>query len=115
MRAIADSGLIVSIWSQSDDRRHWARQWLAKADLPLLTSVANLHEAGWALGNHVYPIQMVIDGDLEIALDVQAEAHVLHGLMAAYGERMDLADASIVRLSELYPRAKVLTVDRKDF
>jgi hypothetical protein len=28
---------------------------------------------------------------------------------------MDLADASIERLSELYPRAKVLTVDKTDF
>ena len=30
-------------------------------------------------------------------------------------EHMDLADASIVVLSERHPRSKVLTVDRKDF
>jgi hypothetical protein len=58
---------------------------------------------------------MVLDGDLEITLDTQDEANALHGLISKYADRMDLADASIVRLSELYPRAKVLTVDKTDF
>ena len=30
-------------------------------------------------------------------------------------EQMDLADASIVAMSELHVRCQVLTVDRKDF
>ena len=34
--------------------------------------------------------------------------------MARY-DRMDLADASIVVMSELHTRCQVLTVDRKDF
>jgi predicted nucleic acid-binding protein len=115
MDAIADTGLIVAIWSKTPARRQWARDWLGKAALPLLTSAANLHEAGWLLDNHAYPIRMVLDGDLEIALDVQEEANALHGLTSKYRERMDLADACIVRLSELHPRAIVLTVDKADF
>jgi predicted nucleic acid-binding protein len=115
MQAIADTGFIVAIWSKTPARRAWAREWLGKATLPLLTSTANLQEAGWLLDNHAYPIQMVLDGDLEIALDTQAEAGALHGLISKYAGRMDLADASIVRLSELHPRAKVLTVDKTDF
>ena len=87
----------------------------SKAALPLLTSASNLQEAGWLLNNHAYPIQMALDGDLEITLDTQEEANALHGLISKYADRMDLADASIVRLSELYPRAKVLTVDKTDF
>jgi uncharacterized protein len=115
MRAIADTGFIVAIWSKTPARRQWAREWFARATLPLLTSAANLQEAGWLLTNHTYPIQMVLDGDLEIALKTQGEANALHGLISKYGDRMDLADASIVRLSELHPRAKVLTVDQADF
>jgi predicted nucleic acid-binding protein len=115
MRAIADTGFIVAIWSKTPARRLWAREWLGKAALPLLTSASNLQEAGWLLNNHAYPIQMVLDGDLEITLDTQEEANALHGLISKYADRMDLADASIVRLSELYPRAKVLTVDKTDF
>jgi predicted nucleic acid-binding protein len=115
MQAIADTGFIVAIWSKTPARRQWAREWLGKAALPLLTSTANLQEAGWLLNNHSYPIQMVLDGDLEIALDTQEEAGALHGLISKYAGRMDLADASIVRLSELHPLAKVLTVDKTDF
>ena len=115
MQAIADTGFIVAIWSKTPARRQWAREWLAKFTLPLLTSTANLQEAGWLLNNHAYPIQMVLDGDLEVALDTQQEANALHGLISKYADRMDLADASIVRLSELHPRAKVLTVDKTDF
>jgi predicted nucleic acid-binding protein len=115
MRAIADTGFIVALWSKTPARRQWARSWFAKATLPFLTSSANLQEAGWLLKNHLYPIQMVLDGDLDIALDMQEEANVLHGLIAKYSGRMDLADASIVRLSELNPHAKVLTVDNSDF
>jgi predicted nucleic acid-binding protein len=58
---------------------------------------------------------MVLDGDLEITLDAQEEADARHGLISKYHDRMDLADASIVCLSELRPRAKVLTVDKTDF
>jgi uncharacterized protein len=115
MQAIADTGFIVAIWSKTAVRRQWAREWLGKATLPLLTSASNLQEAGWLLNNHAYPIQMVLDGDLEITLDTQEEANALHGLISKYSDRMDLADASIVRLSELHPRAKVLTVDKTDF
>jgi predicted nucleic acid-binding protein len=115
MRAIADTGFIVAIWSKTPARRQWAREWLGKAALPLLTSASNLQEAGWLLNNHAYPIQMVLDGDLELTLDTQEEANALHGLISKYADRMDLADASIVRLSELYPHAKVLTVDKTDF
>jgi predicted nucleic acid-binding protein len=115
MRAIADTGLIAAIWSKTPARRQWAREWLGKAALPFLTSAANLQEAGWLLNNHAYPIQMVLDGDLEIALNAQEEAGALYGLIAKYQDRMDLADASIVRLSELHPRALILTVDKTDF
>jgi hypothetical protein len=71
MHAIADTGFIVAIWSKTPARRRWAREWLGKATLPLLTSAANLQEAGWLLNNHSYPIKMVLDGDLEVTLDAQ--------------------------------------------
>jgi len=89
--------------------------WLRKTSLPILTSAANLQEAGWLLENHEIVFRMVKDGDLQIALDYQKEADSIHALLKKYSPRMDLADASIVRLSELYPRHIVLTVDKSDF
>ncbi len=115
MHCIADSGFIVSRWSKTPARRRWAIRFWETAQLPMLTSAANLQEAGWLLENHEIILRMVTDGDLLPELDFAKEAKALHALTDAYSPRMDLADAAIVRLSELYPGHRVLTVDREDF
>jgi len=115
MDFIADSGFIVSRWSKSSRRRQWAIRLWEQATLPVLTSAANLQEAGWLLENHEIILRMVKDGDLRPALDFEREAKALHALAEAYAPRMDLADAAIVRLSELFPAHQVLTVDKTDF
>ncbi len=115
MDFIADSGFIVSRWSKTPRRRQWAIRLWEQATLPMLTSAANLQEAGWLLENHEIILRMVKDGDLRPALDFEREAKALHALTEAYAPRMDVADAAIVRLSELFPRHQVLTVDKTDF
>ena len=115
MDFIADSGFIVSRWSKTPRRKQWAIRIWQEATLPLLTSAANLQEAGWLLENHEVVLRMVRDGDLKPALDFEAEAFALHSLAAQYAPRMDIADAAIVRLSELHPDYQVLTVDKTDF
>jgi uncharacterized protein len=115
MDFIADSGFIVSLWSKTPQRRQWAVRLWERASLPMLTSAANLQEAGWLLDNHEIILRMVRDGDLCPALDFEREAKALHALAESYAPRMDVADAAIVRLSELFPGHRVLTVDKKDF
>lgn len=113
---IADTGMIVGRWAKSAARRRWADRWWRDSNLPILTTAANLHEAGWLLGNHEIVLRMVRDGDLRVALDVQEEIAALHSLCAKYQDQaMDLADAGIVRLSEFHPTHTVLTVDKSDF
>jgi uncharacterized protein len=115
MHFIADSGFIVSRWSKTPRRQRWAVGLWEQATLPLLTSAANLQEAGWLLENHEIILRMVKDGDLRPVLDFEREAKALHALAEAYAPRMDIADAAIVRLSELFPTHQVLTVDKTDF
>jgi predicted nucleic acid-binding protein len=112
---IADTGFIVARWSKHQTRRNWATRCWEKAALPVLTSAANLQEAGWLLENHEIILRMVRDGDLHPILDFEKESIRLHELAAQYHPRMDVADAAIVRLSELYPHHTILTVDRGDF
>lgn len=51
-------------------------------------------------------------GVIRIALDIQAEEEDLRALMNRYRNRpMSLADACLVRLSELHADGKVLTLD----
>ena len=115
MNFIADTGFIVARWSKHKLRRDWAAHCWEKAALPVLTSAANLQEAGWLLNNHEIILRMVRDGDLHPILDFEKESLRLHELAAQYQPRMDVADAAIVRLSEIYPHHTVLTVDREDF
>jgi predicted nucleic acid-binding protein len=112
---IADTGFIVARWSKNADRQKWALRTWKKAVLPMLTSAANLQEAGWLLDNHEIILRLVKDGDLKPVLDFDLEARRLHELAESYQPQMDAADAAIVRLSELFPQHTVLTVDRDDF
>lgn len=115
MNYIADTGFIVARWSKHPARRNWAVRCWERATLPVLTSAANLQEAGWLLENHEIILRLVKDGDLKPVLDFDREAGRLHELASQYEPRMDVADAAIVRLSEIYPQHTVLTVDKEDF
>jgi hypothetical protein len=93
---IADTGFIVARWSKNPARRAWAMGCWEKAALPLLTSAANLQEAGWLIGNHEIILRMVKDGDLQPGLDFTKESRRLHELAEDYLPNMDAADAAIV-------------------
>ena len=59
---------------------------------------------------------MLQAGDLEIALELGANtAEVLRLVKKYRDQRMDLADACVVRMSELFDDSIVYTVDEKDF
>ena len=59
-------------------------------------------------------MEMVRRGTLQVAPMLPAEAEPLGALMKRY-EKMQFADACIVRLSEILPNAVVYTTDKRDF
>jgi predicted nucleic acid-binding protein len=64
---------------------------------------------------HLDPLFELLErGVLRLAFDVSAHWPRMRTLLTRY-EQMDLADASVVVMSELHSRAQVLTVDRRDF
>lgn len=80
-----------------------------------MTCEAVLVEAAHLTGAPAALIAQVSSGALQIALDLEAEAVPLERLLRKYRGRMDLADACVVRLSELHRRSAVLTLDVTDF
>jgi predicted nucleic acid-binding protein len=58
--------------------------------------------------------QLLERGALRLDFDLSAHWSRVRALMARYVQ-MDLADASIVVMTERHTRCQVLTVDRKDF
>jgi hypothetical protein len=59
---------------------------------------------------------MIRDGLIALAFDCQDHLAQLAILASRYANRQpDLADLCLIRMSELYPRHSVITVDHKDF
>jgi predicted nucleic acid-binding protein len=61
-------------------------------------------------------LALVSDGLITLAFDCNDHLAQLAALAKRYADRHpDLADLCLVRMSELYPRHSVITVDRDDF
>jgi predicted nucleic acid-binding protein len=114
MPQIADTGFLVAYWNKADVHHQWARGLAVSA--PLLTCEAVLTEAAYLLGKPEPLLQMLVDGDMEADFDTAHHAPELLRWLEKFAD-LDpgLADACVVRLAELHPRAEVLTTDRRDF
>ena len=116
MRLIADTGLLVAFLNRRDAHHAWARALVAETDFPILTSEPVLTEAAWHLRDAERLLELVNDDVLRPALDCRDEAEALLRLVRRYADRApDFCDLSVVRLSELFARHTVATVDRRDF
>lgn len=116
MKGIADTGFLVAFANRGDLHHQWAVGIAGHVDEPLLTCEAVLAEAAFHLQDVAVVLAMVHEG--LVALSFAAEDHLpqLAALAKRYADRHpDLADLCLVRMSELYPRHSVVTIDRKDF
>lgn len=118
MISICDTGPLVAYLNRNDGHHAWAVALMKSVRPPMLTSEAVLTEAIYFLREddlEVEPLFMLLErGSLRLEFDLSSQWPRVRTLMARY-DQMDLADASIVAMSELHPRSQVLTVDRKDF
>jgi len=116
MKAIADTGLIVAFGNRTDRFHPWAVDIAKSITEPLLTCEAVLAEAAFHLRSVSYVLSLIEDGMLRIALEMAKHQQRLAQLAERYKDRQpDLADLCLIRLSELFPRHTVITVDEEDF
>jgi len=118
-RYIVDSGPIIAALNRRDTLHEWAKAVFESLGEPPLTCEAVLTEVCWHLHDSPDTVARVLEmpsrGDLRLHPVVETEGFALVGLVRKYGKRMDLADAGIVRLAELFPNASVITTDIEDF
>lgn len=58
-------------------------------------------------------MRMLEDGLIHLSFSLQSQVCAVKGLLEKYRKRpMDFADACLVRMTELAPKAKLLTIDR---
>jgi predicted nucleic acid-binding protein len=118
MTAICDTGPLVAYLNRHDPYHKWAVAVMKQVRPPMLTCEPVLTEAVYFLredGLEVDPLFRSLErGALRLQFDVAAHWPRIRVLLARY-RQMDLADASIVVMSELHARSEVFTVDRRDF
>jgi uncharacterized protein len=115
-RALIDTGPLVSFLAAGLRYHSWTCDQWKSFRPPLLTCEPVLTEAAFLLkreGREADPLFALLErGVILIALDVQGEQADLRALMHRYRNRpMSLADACLVRLSELHADGKVFTLD----
>ena len=116
MKAIADTGFLVAFANRNDRYHDWAVSLAEQVTAPVPTCEAVLAEAAFHLQSVPFVLAMIREGLVALAFDCKEHLSQLEALAERYADRKpDLADLCLIRMSELYPRHKVITVDRDDF
>jgi predicted nucleic acid-binding protein len=116
MRGIADTGYLVALLRRDDEHHIWAKDLAGQVELPLLTCEAVLAETAFHLKSSIHILEMLKRGVISVAFDCSRHLETLRELADRYEDRHpDLADLCLIRMSELYPRHSVITVDAADF
>lgn len=113
---LIDAGPLVAFLNRADAYHPWAKAKLAEMTPPLLTCEAVVAEAWHLLGRaragREPLLELVRRGSIRIAFDLNEQVQAIQKLVRRYAVvPISLADASLVRMSELYAGARVFTVD----
>ena len=115
---LLDTGPLVA-WLCRGDRWHrWAVETFATIAPPMVTCEPVLTEACFLYaregGDPGRLLAAVAVGHIRVGLAVEHEATAIAALLEKYSDApMSLADACLVRLSELNRQSRVLTLDRQ--
>ena len=112
MNAIVDTGFLVALLEANDSHHAWAVEVAEQIRWPALTCESVLSETAFHVGSSDLPLKMVTDGLLQVSFDIPRQLEHLRDLAVRYADRKpDLADLCLVRMSEIYPRHTIVTVD----
>jgi uncharacterized protein len=113
---LIDTGPIIAYLNPNDTHHLWAVETISSANLPLLSCEAVIAEAYFLLRrDHLGSdalMRLLEAGIIQISFSLKTEISALRELMRRYQSvPMSLADACLVRMSELDPEVSVLTLD----
>ena len=115
MKGIADAGFLVAFARIRDMHHPWAVRVAEQVTEPLLTCEPVLAEAAFHLRNVRLVLEMISEELITLAFNCNDHLPQLAALAKRYADREpDLADLCLIRMSELYPDHRVITVD-EDF
>jgi predicted nucleic acid-binding protein len=114
--ALVDTGPLVAFLDRNDPWHRWACDEIRHLTEPLLTCEPVLSEAAHLIAHFDPSARRLHDllrsDGLRLAFDLNDHLDAVANLMVKYEDiPMSLADACMVRMSELYDRSRVFTVD----
>jgi predicted nucleic acid-binding protein len=115
-RAIVDTGPLVAFLDRAEQHHRWVVEQVENLDPPLLVCEPVLAEtmhllAEFSRGQDAL-FGLLENGALRIAFRIEDHIPALRKLHQKYRDRpMSLADACIVRMTEIYQQYTVLTLD----
>src|SRR5205085_12471939 len=111
-------GPLVALFARRDRWHEWAKGIFFSLGEPLWASELVIGEVAWNLGQNSSATRELLSfihrGALEAVSVLERHAARLSQLMAKY-DRMDVCAGSLVVLSEQFPKAKIITIDTRDF
>ena len=117
--AILDIGPLVGSFDRDDQWHAWASKQFAAIRQPALTCDAVISEACFLLrgtpDSREKIFALIERGILRVVPILPDESPAVRTLLSRYGQRMDYADACVVRLSELHREHTIVTTDAEDF
>ena len=115
-RVVVDTGPLVALLNRRDRHHAWIREVLDTVEAPVFTCEAVVSEACFLLARHTHGqdavLELLSNGILKLDFRMVGEIDALQGLMRKFASvPMSLADACLVRMTELEAESVVVTLD----
>lgn len=118
-KPIIDTGAFLALFSPKDEFHEWAKQVFSKLRPPFYTSEPVITETCYLLPNSQATalfLGKIRSGIIQVNFDLSENISALQTLMERYEDQgIELADATLIRMSELMDDCHVYTTDGKDF
>lgn len=116
MKNILDAGPLIASLNRRDSHHRWACETLERLGPPFYSCPEAMAEAAAMTGQAAAIVEMIQAKEILLAFDLAEQTASVLALLRKYADsEMDLADACIVRMSELMRDSRVVTLDRTDF
>jgi predicted nucleic acid-binding protein len=116
VKHILDAGPLIAALNRKDTHHRWARETLQRIGPPFYSCPEAMTEAAAMTGRPAAIVEMIRADEIILAFDLSAQTAAVLALLKKYEDReIDLADACIIRMTELMRDCQVITVDRDDF
>jgi uncharacterized protein len=116
VKNILDAGPLIAALNKADHFHKWSCDILQTVGPPFYTCPEALAEAAAMTAQPAAIVEMIQAREIILDFNLADHTDPILRLLKKYRDRqMDLADACIVRMTELTQDCRVITVDRNDF